>query len=306
MSDDIASGFEGEMLTLDLDRIVPLKMLRKANLESQKFKQIISSINEVGIIEPLVVSRQPGKGSRKSERYILLDGHMRLEALKQMGETSTVCLVSTDDESFTYNKYISRQPPIQEHKMIETMVKDGVPEEKIARALNINVKSIVLKRKMLDGICKEAVKLLEDKMMAATVFQYLKKMKPARQIECAMLMVDMNDFTVRYAQALFESTRDDELVKPEKPKVTKGLSAEKRVRMQDELDKLGREYKLIKDDRGQKNLILQFTKNYLGRLLDNARVARFLEQNHPDILEEFKKIADMASLKSSDTQSNQT
>ncbi len=306
MSDDIISGFEGEMLTLDLDRIVPLKMLKKSNLESQKFKQIISSIKEVGIIEPLVVSRQPGKDSAKSRRYILLDGHMRLEALKQMGETSTLCLVSTDDEAFTYNKYISRQPPIQEHKMIETMVKDGVPEEKIARALNINVKSIVLKRKMLDGICKEAVKLLEDKMMAATVFQYLKKMKPARQIECAMLMVDMNDFTVRYAQALFESTRDDELVKPEKPKAAKGLSAEKRIRMQDELDKLGREYKLIKDDRGQKNLILQFTKNYLGRLLDNARVARFLEQNHPDILEEFQKIADMTSLKGGNTQSDQT
>lgn len=302
MSDDITSGFEGETLMLDLDRIVPLKMLSKSNLESRKFKQIISSIKEVGIIEPLVVSRQ----SAESERYILLDGHMRLEALKQIGEASTVCLISTDDEAFTYNKFISRQPPIQEHKMIETMVKDGVPEEKIARALNINVRSIVLKRKMLDGICKEAVKLLEDKMMAATVFQHLKKMKPARQIECAMLMVDMNDFTVRYAQALLESTRDEELVKPEKPKAAKGLTAEKRVRMQDELDKLGREYKLVKDDRGQKNLILQFTKNYLGRLLDNARVTRFLEQNHPDILEEFQKIADMTSLKGGDTQSNQT
>lgn len=311
MPDDITSGFETETITLDLDRIVPLKMLSKSNLESRKFKQIVASIKELGIIEPLVVSRQMNKGagkkSDKSERYMLLDGHMRLEALKQMGETSTVCLVSTDDESFTYNKYISRQPPVQENKMIETMLKDGVPEEKIARALNINVRSIILKRKMLDGICKEAIRLLEDKMLAASVFRYLKKMKPARQIECAMLMVDMNDFTVRYAQALFESTKDDGLVNPEKPKAaTKGLSAEKRTRMQDDLERVSREYKLVKDDRGQKNLVLQFTKNYLGRLLDNARVVRFLERSYPDILEEFQKIADMTSLKGGNTQQKQT
>lgn len=300
MSRDITHGFEGETLELNLDQIIPLKMLSKSNLESRKFKQIISSIREVGIIEPLVVSRQ----SLKSDRYILLDGHMRLEALKQEGETKTSCLMSTDDEAFTYNKYISRKAPIQEHKMIQTMVKNGVSEEKIARTLNINVKSIIQKRSMLDGICPEAVDLLKEKMVATTAFRYLKKMKPARQIECVMLMIDMNDFTVRYAQALYESSKDHELEEPIKPKVTRTLSAEKRARMQEELDKLEREYKLIKDDRGQKNLVLQFTKNYLGRLLDNKHVERFLLQNHPDILEEFQKITDMASLKASDPKSS--
>ena len=299
MSDGVTSGFEGETIELDLDQIVPLKILSKSNLESRKFKQIISSIKEVGIIEPLVVSRQ----SPKSKCYMLLDGHMRLEALKQMGETSAVCLISTDDEAFTYNKYISRKAPIQEHKMIQTMVKNGVSEAKIARTLNINVKSIIQKRSLLDGICPEAIDLLKDKMVATIAFRYLKKMKPARQIECAMLMVDMNDFTVRYAQALLESSKDDELTDPIKPKVKRGLSSEKRARMQEEMDKLAREYKLIKDDRGQKNLVLQFTKNYLARLLDNARVERFLRQHYPDILEEFQKITDM-TLKGGDPKSS--
>lgn len=188
--------------------------------------------------------------------------------------------------------------------MIQTMVKNGVSEEKIARTLNINVKSIIQKRSMLDGICPEVVDLLKDKMVATTAFRYLKKMKPARQIECAMLMIDMNDFTVRYAQALLESSKSHELEEPIKPKVTRTLTAEKRARMQEELDKLEREYKLIKDDRGQKNLVLQFTKNYLGRLLDNKHVERFLHQNYPDILEEFQKISDMASLRTSDPKSS--
>jgi len=211
----VQKGFEVETIELDLDQITPLKKLSKSNLQSRKFQQIISSIKEVGIIEPLVVS----KHSARSDRYMLLDGHMRLKALKKMGETKTVCLISTDDEAFTYNKYISRKAPIQEHKMIQRMVENGVSEEKIARTLNINVKSIVQKRSLLDGICPEAVELLKDKMVARSSFRYLKKMKAARQIECAMLMIDINDFTARCVQALLESSHISQLIEPPKPKL---------------------------------------------------------------------------------------
>lgn len=290
--ENIKLGFEQQTIQLDLKDIVPLKIFTQVMRKSRKFLQIISSIKEVGIIEPIVVSKEPASAGR----YILLDGHIRLEALKEIGETQATCLVSTDDEAFTYNKYVSRQAPIQEHKMIQKAVKNGVPEEKIALALNLNVKSIIQKRNLLDGICSEAVDLLKDKMLASGVFQVLKKMKPTRQIETAMLMIDTNAFTVPYAQALLETTPTEQLVTIIKRKSTKGLSIEKRASMQKELTRLEREYKLIKDERGQKNLVLQFTKNYLVRLLDNAQVVRFLSKNYPDILEEFQKIADMTSL----------
>jgi len=239
------------------------------------------------------------KESASENRYILLDGHMRLEALKEIGETKTVCLISKDDEAFTYNKYVSRQAPIQEHKMIQKAVGNGVPEEKIAQALNVNVKSIIEKRNLLDGICPEAIDLLKDKMLASGVFRVLKKMQPPRQIETAMLMIDTNAFSVPYARALLETTLPDQLVNASKPKVAV-LSQEKRARMQKELTRLEREYKLIKDERGQKNLVLQFAKNYLVKLLENAQVVRFLSKNYPDILEEFQKITNMTSLSNPD------
>ena len=294
--ENVKLGFEQQTIELDLKNIVPLKILSQAVRESRKFNQIIASIKEVGIIEPLVVTKE----SASADRYILLDGHMRLEALKEIGETQTICLISKDDEAFTYNKYVSRQAPIQEHKMIQKAVENGVPEEKIAQALNVNVKSIIEKRNFLDGICPEAIDLLKDKMLASGVFRVLKKMQPPRQIETAMLMIDTNAFTVPYARALLETTLPEQLVNANKPKAAV-LSQEKRARMQKELTRLEREYKLIKDERGQKNLVLQFAKNYLVRLLDNARVVRFLSQNYPDILEEFQKIADMTSLSNPDT-----
>lgn len=298
MSDNrVKLGFEQQTIELDLKNIVPLKVLTQAIRESRKFQQIIASIREVGVIEPLVVTKE----SSSENRYILLDGHLRLAGLKELGEDKTICLISTDDEAFTYNKYISRQAPIQEHKMIVRAVESGVSEEKIAQALNVNVKSIIQKRSLLDGICPEAVDLLKDKMLASGVFRVLKKMKPSRQIETAMLMIDTNAFTVPYAKALLTSTTTEQLVNPNKPKTGTGLSQAKRVRMQKELTRLEREYKLIKDDGGQKNLVLQFAKNYLVRLLDNVRVTMFLSENYPDILEEFQKIVEMTSLTSPDT-----
>lgn len=297
-NDHVKLGFEQQTIELDFKNIVPLKTVTPAIREGRKFQQITASIREVGIIEPLVVTKE----SARENRYILLDGHLRLECLKKIGKNKTICLVSTDDEAFTYNKYISRQAPIQEHKMIQKAVENGVSEEKIAQALNVNVKSIMQKRTLLDGICPEAVDLLKDKMLASGVFRVLKKMKPSRQIETAMLMIDTNAFTVPYAKALLASSAKEQLINPDKPKTGTGLSLEKRARMQKELTRLEREYKLIKDERGQKNLVLQFAKNYLVRLLDNVRIVKFLSDNYPDILEELQKITEMTSLTNPDVE----
>src|SRR3546814_9483265 len=72
---------------------------------SVKYGQIAASIREVGIIEPPVVVRLPGK----EERYRLLDGHMRIDVLKERGDKDVVCLVATDDEAITYNKRRSEE-----------------------------------------------------------------------------------------------------------------------------------------------------------------------------------------------------
>jgi ParB-like nuclease domain len=74
--------------------------------KTPKYAQIIASIREVGIVEPPVVARD----STDAGKYLLLDGHLRIDVLKDMGETEVVCLVSTDDEAFTYNKRVIHQP----------------------------------------------------------------------------------------------------------------------------------------------------------------------------------------------------
>lgn len=287
--DKIKLGFETETVTLSLDQIVPLKVVAPNIREKVKYKQIFASIKEVGIIEPPAVA----PCNDKSGRYYLLDGHLRIEALKDLKEKQVTCLISTDDEAFTYNKHINRLSTIQEHKMIVRAVERGVSEEKIAKALNVDVRSIILKRKMLDGVCREAVDMLKDKMVSGGVFRILKKMKPMRQIECAELMNSMNVYTVPYAKALLAGTPKERLIEPEKPRKIKGIDEEQMARMQSEMLSLENEYKVIEDTLGSSVLNLTVAKGYVSKLMENAKVVRYLAQNYPEILEEFQKITEM-------------
>jgi ParB-like chromosome segregation protein Spo0J len=227
---------------------------------------------------------------------ILLDGHMRIEALKELGETEVTCLVSTDDEAFTYNKHINRLSTVQEHRMILRAIERGVPESKIAAALNIDTRSIATRRDLLNGICSEAADLLKDKMVPIATFPILKRMKSFRQIEAATLMNDAGVYSKTYARALLAATPRDQLTDPEKPKNIKGLDEDQMARMESEMESLQREYRLIEENYGKDVLSLTLTKGYLGSLLRNAKIVRYLAQNHRDILNQFQKIADMTSL----------
>ena len=117
----IKISFESETITLPIGQIIPLKMIAPNIRGSVKYKQILASIKEIGIIEPPAVT--PCKDD--SGQYYLLDGHVRIEILRELGEKSVVCLVSTDDEAFTFNKLINRISTIQEHRMIVNAVERG-------------------------------------------------------------------------------------------------------------------------------------------------------------------------------------
>ena len=283
---DIHVAFENDLLELKLDQLVPTKVVRKVTHNSTKFKQILSSIREIGIIEPLIVKRQ----GKSSKNYILLDGHLRRAALKELGISQTLCILSSDDEAFTYNKYVNRVAAIQEHRMILRAIKRGVSEEKIAKALNVDVRGIRFRRDLLRGICPEVSEMLKDKILGLHVFSNLRRMKPVRQFEAVTLMKDAGVFTVAYSRALLAATPQDQLVNPEKPKKVTGLSPEQMARMEAEMQSLQREYELIEESYGTDVLNHTLTTTYLRSLLNNKHIAKYLDQNHHNIFSEFKTI----------------
>ena len=120
-------GFIPEPLLLPLSVVLPSRKTPDGLASSRKFKQILTSIETVGLIEPLSVGKPDRTG-----HYILLDGHTRLVVLKQLGFDKAPCLVATDDESYTYNNRINRLSTVQEHVMIRRAVERGVSPQKLA------------------------------------------------------------------------------------------------------------------------------------------------------------------------------
>ena len=218
-SNPIGLAFQKDLVRVALSSICPLYAVEKETKETVKYRQVAASIKEVGLVEPLAIS--PDKSDPK--KFMLLDGHLRHAILLDRGEKDAPCQISTDDEAFTYNKRISRLATIQEHKMILMALKRGVPEERLASALNINIKTLQDKRRLLDGVCSEAAELLNDKQVTLTSFRILRKMKPMRQIEAAERRVAMNKYTVNYARSLLAATPANQLVDPQKPKAEQGL-----------------------------------------------------------------------------------
>lgn len=285
---ELKLAFEPSSLRIPLSQIEPLREVSERIRKSVKYGQIAASMREVGIIEPPVVVRD----AADPDRFHLLDGHLRIEISKEQGISAVVCLVATDDEAFTYNKRVNRLAIIQEHKMIMTAIEKGVPEERLARALNVNISSIRSRRRLLEGICPEAADLLRDKHVPIHSFAELRKLKPMRQIEAAELMVAMNRYTISYARSLVAASPEDQLVERKKKKV-KGLSAEQIARMETEGARLQREFRMIEQDYGADHLDLVLASGYVARLLGNARIVGYLAQSHPEILAEFQKISEL-------------
>ena len=287
----VKMAFEKTGICLAVADIQPLKLVAPALKKSSKYIQIATSIREVGIIEPPVVARD----RTTRGKFLLLDGHLRIEVLKDMGRTEVDCLISTDDEAYTYNKRVNRLAIIQEHRMILKAIERGASDERVAKALNIDVKTLQTRKQLLIGICPEAIDLLKDKHVTVKAFAALKKMVPLRQIEAAELMIAMNKYTVSYADSLLAATTQSQLANPGKPKAPKSLSNEQLALMERESTNLEREFKMAEQSYGTDHLDLVLAKGYLAKLLGNARIVRYLAQHQQELLSEFQKIAELES-----------
>jgi hypothetical protein len=287
----IGAIFEAAVVSIALDRIQSLRNVSSKVRRSAKYAQIAASIAEVGIIEPPVVVRHPSERGR----FLLLDGHLRIEVVRDSGARFVPCLIATDDEAFTYNKRISRLVGVQENRMILRAIERNVPEERLARALDIDVITLRVKKRALHGMCPEALELLKDKPVPLSAFGLLRRMLPLRQITAAEMMVGMNRYSRPYAQALLAATPPAQLVPDGAPKAVKGLNADQMALMERETAQLDREIKVAERSYGPDHLQLVLARGYVAKLVANIHVSRWLERHQPDVLAEFKKLAEADS-----------
>jgi len=287
MTEPVRVAFERVECVLPLTKIKPQRPFAPSDRQTTKYKLISSSIKAIGVIEALVVY------PKSPDEYLLLDGHFRLDVLKQLEVSEVRCTLSLDDEAYTYNKKVNQVSNIAQHFMILKALEHGVPEERLAETLNVDINNLRIKRDLLNGICHEAVQLLRNRKVAIGVFIILRKMKPVRQVEAAEHMIAGSTFSVAFAKALLAVTKPDLLVKRiRKQKVTATSHAAQEM-LGKETDRLVKDLRRIEESYGKDILTLTVCSGFIKRLLANAQVESYLSRHHSDLLEAIKEgIAD--------------
>lgn len=291
MKPPIRISFEPSVIEIPLDDILPLRPMTPRITTSRKYARIVASIGEVGVIEPLVVTKADA-----DDRHMLLDGHLRLHALRERGAETAPCIVSDDDEAFTYNKRVNRLATVQEHYMIARAIDRGVPPAMIAAALGMDERSLGRKRTLLDGISPEAIEILKDKQVNVHVFDVLRKLKPHKQFAAAEMMAAMDNLTVSYARAILAATPQSDLARPDQPKKVPGVTPDQMARMERELEALNASFQARQATFGDDVLQLVLSARYVERLIANENVAAYLSSRHPEIIAQFRTVAQATSL----------
>ena len=298
----VKAAFEKQIVVLPIGIIVPQNEITTSHRNGEFYKQLTASLKHIGLIEPLVVyPRGPGD-------YLLLEGHLRLEILKSIGVTEAKCLLSTDDEAYTYNRHVNHIPAVAQHFMLLEALKTGLTEERIAAALDVSLESIRMRRDLLNGICPEAVQILIDKPIRPQVFALLRKMKPIRQIEAAEHMVAGGTYTIPFAKALLAVTKPEmlEADPAASSKKLQATSSAARSMFEEENEFLLKDLKSVEESYGTDVLALTVSCGYIDRLLQNPKIERYLSRNHMDILETLQQLLSDSGRRPANSENSET
>jgi hypothetical protein len=276
-------SFRQELLEVPLAHLVALKDTEPSTIKGRKYMQLEASLQHVGLIEPLAVFPQA------EDRFLVINGNLRLHILKKLEIPKARCTVALDDESYTYNRRVNALSPITAHFMILKAIANGVTEDRIATGLNVDVKTIKQRRNLLDGICPEAVELLMDKRVSSKVFYFLRKMKPLRQIDAAELMVSGKNYSIAFANSILTVTPPEQLVHPEK-RMEQSETVDAGSLLEQTTTNLVSDLAIAKKTYGADVLSLSVICRCFESLIKNGKVAKYLDQNHSAMFAELRDL----------------
>jgi len=283
----VRSAFQRETVELPLDVLRPHRPLVASATHCRKFLQVLASVATVGLVEPIVVVPEHDVEGR----YLILDGRLRLEALRRLGKGVATCLLATEDEAYTYNRHVNRLTAGQDARMIAQAVRRGVPQERIAAVLGVDERTVKAKVKLLKDICPDAAALLADRNCPAATYEILKRLRPLRQLEAAELMCSQSNFSSAFATAIKLPTPP----KPLMPSATNrsgdaDVAQEQMDRLQREIASLQPKLTDVEERYGLEHLHLAVSVSYVSSLLKNASVHDWLTKMAPRQLANLREV----------------
>ncbi|CNI33466.1 RepB plasmid partitioning protein [Yersinia intermedia] len=286
----IKQCFTKQFQTFSIASLVHSKSLPINVKSSIKYKQILTSISEIGLIEPVIIFIADDDSKR------ILDGHLRIEALKDLDIKFVHCLISAVEDTYSYNKRVNRLTIIQEQKMLQKAIESGVSIDRLSAVLGTSSITLNSKLRISDGIAKEVIALLAEKNVSQSIFRILRKIKPYKQIEMVTTMISINNFTQKFALSMLHAIAPEHLINQSNKESDNKDIGKTLARLEKEMAAIQIETQNIQDEYAENNLKMVIIRSHIVKLLSNNEVLHWLYDNKNEYLTILKKVSGMDNL----------
>ncbi|MFC1762989.1 ParB/RepB/Spo0J family partition protein [Planctomycetota bacterium] len=267
---------------IPIEMLMPLKE-RDINFKRHRgFKKIKSSIQAVGLIEPLCVYKE-------SHGYIILDGYLRFEALQQLGIKTVPCWIHKDKEAYTYNRMVNRLSTVQQSRMLHQSL-STLDRKTIEQAFGLKNLGYRLATDILNQLHPDVIKAVDKDVISRRCATQLTNVNKERQAQILKEMGRTHDYTISFARALIIKTAPE--MRSQKHRNNKPWDGnnEKKKQLVEKLEEVQKRYDFYT------NLYRQYTTDllrlcvYTRQLLTNETVALHLQSNFPEVFKRLQAI----------------
>jgi len=251
--------------------------------KNRKYRKIVSSIRSLGMLEPLSVYME-------ADSYILLDGYLRWKAAEELGMDELPCFIYPDRDSYTFNAMRNELSPLQESKMIQRAVSQGVDEKDLAAVLNIQVDRIRKVRKLSENLVPKAKELLESKQIHSSTAEQLIRVDDESQHSILKKMDEIGNYNASYAKLLVMKTPKEKMRNRTVQKREGVDPAKKRSRLYTQIRKGDEEIEFY--SKNYKDNMKEFMKQvvFFRAIFERESTSNYLSNRHPQIAERVHRI----------------
>lgn len=267
---------------IPIEMLEPLKE-RDINFEKHRgFNKILSTIQTVGLVEPLCVYNENGS-------YIILDGYLRYKAFQQLGVELVPCQIRQSKEAYTYNRMVNNLSAVQQSRMLRQSL--GTLDKKtIEEAFGIKSIQYRLATTVLKNLHPNVIKAVDKTLMSRRCATELTYVNRERQLQILKEMNRTKDYSISFARALVIQTPTEMRSQNKKRKKPWTSSSEKKKQLVKKLEEVEKRYDFYSNLYRQYSVDLLKICAYTRKVITNVNIKSHLENNFPEISERFERI----------------
>jgi ParB family transcriptional regulator, chromosome partitioning protein len=266
-----------------LTALAPLQERTNINTKKHRgFQRILSSIEAIGLIEPLCVYPENGG-------YVILDGYLRYLACTELDIETVPCIVYKDKEAYTFNRMVNHLSGYQEIRMLRKSL-ETLDEKTIADTFGIKTIRHRLAPKLAEDLHPKVAQAFAKDLLGKVAATEMACVSQPRQADMLREMKRVNDFSPAFIRALILKTPQDQRNPNRNPR--QGWSDDRRRRQQlvARLEEAEKQHDFYTGLYRQYSADLLKIALYVRKAITTPAIRMYMEDHHATILEQLQTI----------------